>query len=121
MGSAGADLNFTTFRNVIDGKLTTTAETRHGINPATGEALPEVPVSTSADVDAAVEAGQRAFKTWSKSSYEDRKKAVLAFADAVEAHQSEFAKMLIAEQGKPVRFLSCKWSPSQLGIPMRKD
>ena len=96
-------LDWTTFKNVIDGKLTSTPTTRHGINPATGEPNPEVPVSTQADVDAAVEAGQRAFKTWSRSSYEARKKPVLALADALEQNQADFAKMLVQEQGKPVR------------------
>ena len=58
---------FSNYKNSIDGKLVGTKETRHGINPATGEANPEVPVATQADVDAAVEAGLKAFKTWSKT------------------------------------------------------
>lgn len=96
-------LDFSTFKNVIDGKLSSTATTRHGINPATGDPNPEVPVSTPADVDAAVEAGQKAFKSWSRTSYEERKKCTLALADALESCHGEFAKMLVQEQGKPVR------------------
>lgn len=98
-----AELDFTTFRNVIDGKVSVTETTRHGINPATGQPNPEVPVATPADVDAAVEAGQRAFKTWSKTSWEERRKALSAFADGLAAHQEQFTKLLIQEQGKPVR------------------
>ena len=90
------------YQNTIDGKLVGTKETRHGINPATGEANPEVPVSTQKDVDAAVEAGLKAFKTWSKTSWDERKKACLAFADALEANAQDFAKLLTKEQGKPV-------------------
>ena len=96
------ELKFTTFSNVIGGKLTSTESTRHGINPATGDPNPEVPVSTPVDVDAAVNAGRAAFKSWSKSSQDERKKAVLAFADALESYQSQFVKMLVQEQGKPV-------------------
>lgn len=59
----GRSLDFSTFYNVIDGKLSPTKETRHGINPATEEPNPEVPVSTPKDVDRAVEAGQRAFRS----------------------------------------------------------
>ncbi|KKZ67204.1 NAD-dependent aldehyde dehydrogenase [[Emmonsia] crescens] len=100
----GGDIDFTTFQNVIGGKLTSTAETRHGINPATGEPNPEVPVSTRADVDSAVEAGMAAFKLWSKTPYEERKKALLAFADGVGEHSKELAKLLVKEQGKPAGF-----------------
>ncbi|KAK2875041.1 hypothetical protein FQN49_001820, partial [Arthroderma sp. PD_2] len=96
-----AQLDFTTFQNVINGKLTTTAETRHGINPATGEANAEVPVATAKDVDAAVAAGQEAFKSWSKTSHDEREKALLAFADAIDAHAEQFKDLLVREQGKP--------------------
>lgn len=103
MGSIGPTFDvFSDFKNTINGKLTTTKETRHGINPATGKPNPEVPVATQQDVDDAVAAGKAAFKTWSKVPYDERKKAVLAFADALEKHTGDFAKMLTQEQGKPV-------------------
>lgn len=95
-------LDWSEFHNVIDGKLSSTKETRHSINPATGKPMPEVPVSTKEDVEAAMAAGTKAFKTWSAVPYADRQKAVLAFADAVEAEKESFAKMLTQEQGKPV-------------------
>lgn len=95
-------LDFTTFQNVIDGKLSGTATTRHGINPATGQPNPEVPVSTQGDVDAAVEAGQKAFKTWSRTPWAERQKALKAFSEGLAAHQAEFTKLLVQEQGKPV-------------------
>ncbi|WEW54810.1 hypothetical protein PRK78_000235 [Emydomyces testavorans] len=98
----GAEIDFTTFRNVINGKLTSTEKTRHGINPATGEPNPEVPVSTPADVDAAIEAGQAAFKTWSKTPVEERKKALLTFTGALGPYKERFAKLLVQEQGKPL-------------------
>ena len=103
MGSAGPTFDiFSEYKNTINGKLTTTKETRHGINPATGKANPEVPVATQQDVDDAVNAGKAAFKKWSKVPYAERKKAVMAFADALEKHTEDFAKLLTQEQGKPV-------------------
>ncbi|EEY16952.1 predicted protein [Verticillium alfalfae VaMs.102] len=48
--------NFENFANVVDGQLKSTEGTRTGINPATLEPLAPVPVSSPADVDAAVEA-----------------------------------------------------------------
>ncbi|KIX10687.1 uncharacterized protein Z518_01771 [Rhinocladiella mackenziei CBS 650.93] len=107
MGSAGPDKKFDVFGkylNTIDGKLWGTSSTRHGINPATGKPNPEVPVCTPKDVDAAVDAGKRAFKTWSKTPYEERQKALLDFAEAFEAHGEDFAKLLTQEQGKPLMF-----------------
>lgn len=99
---SGGSLDFSTFYNVIDGKLSPTQDIRHGINPATEELNPEVPVSTLEDVDRAVEAGQRAFRSWSKTTYGERQKALLAFADALEAERDNFANLLVKEQGKPV-------------------
>jgi acyl-CoA reductase-like NAD-dependent aldehyde dehydrogenase len=106
MGSVGATQKFDVFNgfyNTINGKLTSTEKTRHGVNPATGKALSPVPVSTQKDVDDAVAAAKEAFKSWSKVPYDDRKKAVLAFADELDKHVQDFAKLLTAEQGKPVR------------------
>ncbi|EXJ73244.1 aldehyde dehydrogenase (NAD+) [Cladophialophora psammophila CBS 110553] len=102
--SSSGSLDFTTFSNVIDGKLTSTEKTRHGINPATGKPNPEVPVSTPDDVDKAVAAGKKAFKAWAKTPYAERQKAMLAFADAMEKEKDGFAKMLTQEQGKPLHF-----------------
>ncbi|KAL4881642.1 aldehyde dehydrogenase domain-containing protein [Aspergillus karnatakaensis] len=93
---------FSNFQNIINGQLSDTAEKRHGINPATGEPNPEVPVSTREDVDNAVNAAQEAFITWSDTPFPERQKVVLAFADEYEKHADEFIKLLVQEQGKPL-------------------
>ncbi|EEP82234.1 conserved hypothetical protein [Uncinocarpus reesii 1704] len=100
----GAEIDFTTFRNVINGELTSTEQTRHGINPATGNPNPEVPVSTPTDVDAAVEAGLVAFKSWSKTSRKVREQALLGFTGAITRYREQLTKLLVQEQGKPVMF-----------------
>jgi acyl-CoA reductase-like NAD-dependent aldehyde dehydrogenase len=87
---------------IINGKSSPTALTRHGLNPATLEALPEVPVATPKDLDNAADAAKAAFKIWSATPYEDRKKAVLAYADAIDQYSDQFRDLLITEQGKPV-------------------
>lgn len=105
MGSLAAnDIDvFNGFYNTINGKSTTTEKTRHGTDPATEKQNPEVPIATKKDVDEAVAAAQEAFKTWSKTPWEERKRMVLAFADAFEKHAEDFSKLLTQEQGKPVR------------------
>lgn len=107
MGSVGLpkfDV-FGEYLNTIDGKLSGTTQTRHGINPATGKPNAEVPVSTQEDVDAAVKAAKKAAKSWSKVPYAERRKACEAFADALEKHTDDFAKLLTQEQGKPVSLI----------------
>jgi acyl-CoA reductase-like NAD-dependent aldehyde dehydrogenase len=105
MGSFGTSaLEFSSnFTNTINGEQRNTEVTRHAYNPATEAANPEVPVSTQADVDEAVAAARLAFRTWSKLSYDERRKAIYGFADALECHLDVFSRLLTQEQGKPVR------------------
>ena len=101
-GTAGEALSWTEFYNIVDGKLETTQKTRHSINPANGTPNPEVPLSTREDVDRAMAAAQKAFKTWSRVPYKERQTAIIAFADAVAVEKESFSAMLTQEQGKPV-------------------
>ncbi|KAE9378650.1 putative aldehyde dehydrogenase [Stipitochalara longipes BDJ] len=102
--SKNIPLTWTTFSNVIDGKLETTKETRCGINPATEQNNPSVPVASKDDVDRAMSAAQKAFKPWAAVPYAERQKAVLAFSEGLEAEKEAFSKFLTQEQGKPIQF-----------------
>ncbi|KAL4765313.1 aldehyde dehydrogenase family protein [Aspergillus foveolatus] len=95
-------LDTTTFHNVINGQLTSTATTRHSLNPATKKENLAVPVSTAKDVDDAVSAAKTAFKSWSRTSYEERRRACLAYADTLEANKEALTALLTQEQGKPL-------------------
>ncbi|KAJ5949789.1 hypothetical protein N7454_001373 [Penicillium verhagenii] len=95
-------LDFSSFHNVINNELTSTAITRHSINPANLQANPEVPVSTQEDLDRAVQAARQAFSKWSKTSIAERRAAMNAYASAIEANADGFAKTLTMEQGKPL-------------------
>lgn len=95
-------VQFDTFSNVIDGKLVNSSKTRHGINPATKKANPEVPIATSQDVDDTVAAARKAFKSWAKTTVEERKKALNDYANEFLSYKEEFSKLLTMEQGKPV-------------------
>ncbi|KAE8364494.1 aldehyde dehydrogenase domain-containing protein [Aspergillus caelatus] len=103
---------FEDFRNSIGGKQTTTSENRHGINPATSEPNPNVPVSTQEDVNRAVAAAEEAFKIWANTPFAERQRAVLAFADAIEKYASDFAKLLVQEQGKPMHVATLETNTS---------
>ncbi|KAL2818597.1 aldehyde dehydrogenase [Aspergillus granulosus] len=95
-------LDTTTFRNVVDGQLLSTATTRHGINPANRQPNPEVPVTTQADLDRAVTAARAAYKKWSRTTFEERRRALNAYADALEANKDALVALLTQEQGKPL-------------------
>lgn len=95
-------LDFNNFVQIINGQAKLTQSTRHGLNPANRKPKAEVPVATEQDLDEAIAAAKAAFKVWSCVPYEERKKAVLAYADAIDDLRTEFRDLLISEQGKPV-------------------
>ncbi|KAH7478215.1 hypothetical protein FOMA001_g9155 [Fusarium oxysporum f. sp. matthiolae] len=91
-------LDFTRgFVQIINGEPSITKETRYTVNPANLQPKEEVPVATKDNLDHAVDAARKAFRTWSKVSYEDRRNAVLAFADAVEQVKTDFRDLLIPQ------------------------
>jgi acyl-CoA reductase-like NAD-dependent aldehyde dehydrogenase len=96
-------LDFSTFRNVIDGQLKDTAAHRSSNNPSTLEKNANSPISTINDVNNAVSAARKAFKLWARVPQEERKHAIMKFASALEANAQAFAAMVVKEQGKPVR------------------
>ncbi|RYP92414.1 hypothetical protein DL770_001431 [Monosporascus sp. CRB-9-2] len=96
-------LDFVKYQNVVDGKLVASSngETYHNINPSTLETNPEVPLSASDDVDKAVIAAQKAAESWAKVPWDERKKRLMDFADALEAHTEAFSQMLVKGNGRP--------------------
>lgn len=109
-------IDFTHVSNIIDGSTRPTQAVRYGINPATEESLWPAPVSSSDDVDAAVDAAKRAAPVWAATSWTDRQKCVAQFADALESHADQFAKMLVLEQGKLVGDAGSNATPSGHGL-----
>ncbi|WP_156760910.1 aldehyde dehydrogenase family protein [Microbacterium karelineae] len=69
---------------------------------ATGETIGYVPKQTADDVDAAVARAQAAQPAWDALGHEGRRAALLAAADAIDAHAEELATILSREQGKPL-------------------
>jgi len=75
------------------------------LNPATGQPLTQVSHAKSADVDLAVKAARKAFKTtWGKnSSPDERAKLLNKFADLMERDQQFLAELESVDGGKGVR------------------
>jgi betaine-aldehyde dehydrogenase len=72
------------------------------VDPSTGEAYLEAPVSGAADVDAALNTAAEAFDTWRNATPAERSLALLRFADAVEARAEDFIEAESRNTGKPV-------------------
>ncbi|MGF6240033.1 acyl-CoA reductase-like NAD-dependent aldehyde dehydrogenase [Paraburkholderia sp. GAS38] len=90
----------------IAGKLVESKDSFDVINPATGKVLAEAPAATAEQLDAAIAAAKIAFKSWSALGYDGRQKYMNAYADALEAHRDELARLLTQEQGKPLRTMA---------------
>ncbi|WP_353228160.1 aldehyde dehydrogenase family protein [Novosphingobium sp.] len=89
------------YRNLIDGELVATAATLDVLNPANKQVVGQVPACGAAELDRAVAAARRAFKSWSKTPVDDRRKVIQAMASVIEAHFEELYRLLTTEQGKP--------------------
>ena len=87
---------------LIDGCLVDGAGSMPVINPATATPFADAPRADAAQLEAAVAAAGRAFPTWSRLSYGERRGYLERFADGVESRFDEFARLLTQEQGKPL-------------------
>ncbi|MGH6626378.1 MAG: aldehyde dehydrogenase family protein, partial [Burkholderiaceae bacterium] len=77
-----------------------TTEWRNVVNPATQQVLARVPMATRDEVDAAVAAAQKAFKTWRHTPIGVRARIFLRYQQLIREHMKEVAAILTAEQGK---------------------
>ena len=71
-------------------------------NPATAEPLAEVPAASAADVDDAISAARRAFRTWRDTDPDERGRLVHRIATEIRDHADELARLESADQGKPL-------------------
>src|SRR3954469_16231968 len=92
-------------RNFIGGEYTDAKDGRtlEVVDPSTGEAYAEAPVSGAEDVDAAFRAAAEAFPAWRDATPGERSLAMLRFADAVEARGRELVEAESRDTGKPVQ------------------
>jgi betaine-aldehyde dehydrogenase len=93
-----------TLQNFIDGAFVDPVEgqTEPVLDPSTGEAIAEAPLSTAEDVDRAVQAARAAFDGWAATTPGERAGALLKLADKIEAQGDELAELESANAGKPI-------------------
>src|SRR5712691_5072176 len=69
-------------------------------NPAVGEVIGRTPLSTAADVDAAVQAATKAFPAWRDTPVNARAQVLYKLKQLMEQHFDEMARIVTTEHGK---------------------
>ena len=94
-----------TLKNYIGGRWVDAegAETIDVTNPATGEVLGQVPLSTPDQVDAAVQAARAAFPEWRATPGLERARACSRLDYLLDEAKDELALLVTTDNGKTIR------------------
>ncbi|HVT65346.1 MAG TPA: gamma-aminobutyraldehyde dehydrogenase [Mycobacteriales bacterium] len=90
-------------RNFINGEHVDARSGRMSdvVDPATGEAYAQAPVSGGDDIDAAMAAAHAGFNVWRETTPSERARALLHIADAIEANADAIVDAECRNTGKP--------------------
>ncbi len=105
-GASGAVMSYEgRYDNFIGGKYVkpSSGEYFENISPVNGKVFCEIARGNAKDVDAAVDAGWKAFETWGKTSVAERAVILNKIADVMEENLEAIAVAETWDNGKPVR------------------
>ncbi|MED5207320.1 MAG: aldehyde dehydrogenase family protein [Pseudomonadota bacterium] len=91
----------TDYKNLIDGEMVDNGEWLEVLNPANEQVVGRVPAAGKDELDRAVATARRAFKSWKKTSHEERQQVIQGIAAAIKENADELFRLLTTEQGKP--------------------
>src|SRR3989454_12334031 len=88
--------------NYVNGawRRATASEYADVTNPATAELLARTPLSSSADVDAAVQAAAAAFPAWRRTPPGERVQYLFKLKNLLEENLDELSRLITTENGK---------------------
>jgi succinate-semialdehyde dehydrogenase / glutarate-semialdehyde dehydrogenase len=86
----------------IDGQWIDGARSLEVINPATRQLLGRVPALGAEETERAVAAAARAFESWRRLSAAERGSILQRWFELIMASQEDLARLMTAEQGKPL-------------------
>jgi malonate-semialdehyde dehydrogenase (acetylating)/methylmalonate-semialdehyde dehydrogenase len=96
-------MNMRTISNYSAGRWhTPDAPSQPVLNPATGETLAHVPLSSASDVNGVVAGAVRAADGWRRTPPTERIQYLFAFKAALETHFEEIARTITQECGKTI-------------------
>lgn len=93
-----------TLQNYVGGKWVSSKATEfvNVHNPARGAVIARTPLSTRADLDAAVQAAAKAFPGWRDTPVVVRARAMFKLVHLLEQHAEELARTVTTEHGKTI-------------------
>lgn len=77
-------------------------KTQDVVNPATLEVLGQLPHASTADLDRALKAAERAFASWKRTSPMERSAILRKVAELTRERAKEIARNMTMDQGKPL-------------------
>ncbi|OFM84782.1 aldehyde dehydrogenase family protein [Weeksella sp. HMSC059D05] len=94
-----------TYDNYINGKFVAPVQGKYfdNISPVTGKVFSRAAHSSKEDIEFAVDAANKAFETWSKTSAAERSRILNKIADRMEENLEKIAAVETYDNGKPVR------------------
>src|SRR5699024_3695411 len=94
-----------TLKNYVNGEWVTpkSSETAPVYNPATGEVIAHVPISSSEDVDNAVELANQAYKEWKEVPVPKRARLMFKLQNILVDHWDELSESITMENGKELK------------------
>lgn len=94
--------NTKTLANFINGQWvkSNTEKYEDVPNPATGELLAKVPISTKEDLNNAVQAAKEAYKTWKSTPVPQRARILFKYHQLLVKEWDELARLITIENGK---------------------
>ena len=72
------------------------------VNPATGSAIGEVPLASTADLDEALQAAEQAYPLWRATAVDARAAILRKTAELLRERAEPIARLMTQEQGKPL-------------------
>src|SRR5919106_562551 len=90
--------------NYVAGRWTasSSSETLDVTSPASGETLARVPLSSAADLDAAVRAARDALPAWRAVSVIERARKLFALREGLDSRREDLARSVTTEMGKTI-------------------
>src|SRR5699024_7709352 len=94
-----------TLKNYVNGEWVTpkSSETAPVYNPATGEVIAHVPISSSEDVDNAVELANQAYKEWKEVPVPNRARLMFKLQNILVDHWDELSELITIDNGKNLK------------------
>jgi succinate-semialdehyde dehydrogenase/glutarate-semialdehyde dehydrogenase len=95
-------VDYPDLRLLVDGQWRGAPVTTPVVDPATEQVIAEVPHATTDDMDAALAAAERGFRTWRRTPVAERAAVMREAARLVRERADRFATVITRELGKPL-------------------